>query len=72
MTSCIRVLGSNITERPLHNLLREPNTALHGARNPHVLKYSSTFRLLRSVRLVFGSLATVVCRGLTDGERVRC
>jgi hypothetical protein len=25
--------------RSLHNLVREPNPALHGARNPDVLKY---------------------------------
>jgi len=47
--------------RALHNLLRHPNTELRGARHPHLM-YPSTVRLLRSVRLVFGVLATVVQR----------
>jgi len=29
----------SLIERPLHNLLRHPSTALRGARNPHVPKY---------------------------------
>ena len=48
--------------RPLHNLLRDPNTALRGAQNAHVLRVLSAssapcaLSLARSLQL---------CNGLT-------
>ena len=47
--------------RPLHNLLHDPNTALRGAQNAHVLRVHSAFS---APCLVFSSLATVVQRSL--------